>query len=160
MDFTALRIQNHNQRQKGYRKCCRKSPVKTYKWVLSWYTTINDSFVAEFLFFVHNMPWYANIVDFLITDWMLSDWYSQDKKKFLRDVKMFYCDDPYLFKYCSYQIFWKCISDDEVSDAIQLCHSKAYVGHFSSKKTVAKILQCGFYWPTLFKDFHAFCKNV
>nr|XP_034896193.1 uncharacterized protein LOC118034871 [Populus alba] len=30
-------------------------------------------------------------------------------------------------------------------------------GHFSSKKTTAKILQCGFYWPTMFKDVHAFC---
>ena len=26
------------------------------------------------------------------------------------------------------------------------------------KTTAAKILQCGFYWPTLFKDSHAFCK--
>jgi len=32
-------------------------------------------------------------------------------------------------------------------------------GHFSSKKTTAKILQCGFYWPTMFKDSHAFCKS-
>ncbi|XP_038982186.1 uncharacterized protein LOC120110674, partial [Phoenix dactylifera] len=31
-------------------------------------------------------------------------------------------------------------------------------GHFSVKKTAAKILQCGFYWPTLFKDSHNFCK--
>ena len=23
----------------------------------------------------------------------------------------------------------------------------------------AKILQCGFYWPTMFKDTHAFCKT-
>ncbi|XP_073019335.1 uncharacterized protein [Primulina eburnea] len=31
-------------------------------------------------------------------------------------------------------------------------------GNFSSKKTAAKILQCGFYWPTLFKDTHEICK--
>ncbi|XP_038989072.1 uncharacterized protein LOC120112931 [Phoenix dactylifera] len=31
-------------------------------------------------------------------------------------------------------------------------------GHFSTKKTAAKILQCGFYWSTLFKDSHNFCK--
>jgi hypothetical protein len=28
-----------------------------------------------------------------------------------------------------------------------------------SKKTAAKILQNGFYWPTMFKDTHAFCKT-
>ncbi|XP_073317252.1 uncharacterized protein [Primulina huaijiensis] len=32
-------------------------------------------------------------------------------------------------------------------------------GHFSSNKTAAKILQCGFYWPSLFKDTHLFCKS-
>ncbi|XP_058092416.1 uncharacterized protein LOC131238836, partial [Magnolia sinica] len=31
-------------------------------------------------------------------------------------------------------------------------------GHFSAKKTTAKILQCGFYWPTMFRDTHEFCK--
>ncbi|XP_075500108.1 uncharacterized protein LOC142538692 [Primulina tabacum] len=32
-------------------------------------------------------------------------------------------------------------------------------GHFSSNKTTTKILQCGFYWPSLFKDTHLFCKS-
>jgi len=32
-------------------------------------------------------------------------------------------------------------------------------GHFSLNKTTAKILQCRFYWPTMFKDMHAFCKT-
>ena len=27
------------------------------------------------------------------------------------------------------------------------------------RKTVAKILQCGFYWPTMFKDTYNFCKR-
>jgi len=31
--------------------------------------------------------------------------------------------------------------------------------HFSSKKMTAKILQNGFYWPTMFKDMYAFCKT-
>ena len=27
------------------------------------------------------------------------------------------------------------------------------------KKTTVKILQCGFCWPIMFKDSHAFCKT-
>jgi len=34
-----------------------------------------------------------------------------------------------------------------------------HVGHFSSRKTTTKILQSGFYWPTMFKNSHAFCKT-
>ncbi|XP_073133296.1 uncharacterized protein [Henckelia pumila] len=91
---------------------------------------------------------FANIVNFLVTNKMPSHWNSQDKNKFLKEVKKFYWDDPYLFKYCPDQIFRRCIPDNE-----------ACGGHFSSKKTAAKIFQCGFYWPSLFKDTHSFCKS-
>ena len=74
-------------------------------------------------------------------------------------MQKFYWDDPYLFKYCPDQIFQRCILDNEVSSVIKFCHSEACGDHFSSKKTIAKILQSGFYWPTMFKDSYAFCKT-
>ena len=63
-----------------------------------------------------------------------------------------------MFKDCSDQNFQKYIPDDEVSRIIQFCYSEAGSDRFSSKKTATKILQCEFYWLTLFKDSHAFCK--
>ncbi|XP_052289053.1 uncharacterized protein LOC127899634 [Citrus sinensis] len=86
-------------------------------------------------------------------------WNAQEKKKFFVEVKKFYWDDPYLFKFCPDQIFRRCIPDNEVSSVINFCHSEACGGHFSSRKTTAKILQCGFYWPTMFKDTYEFCKS-
>jgi len=74
-------------------------------------------------------------------------------------VNDFYWDDPYLFKYYPDQIFRRCIPDNEVSSVIKFCYSEACGGHFSSKKTTVKILQCGFYWPTMFKDSYEFCKT-
>ncbi|XP_075480136.1 uncharacterized protein LOC142520868 [Primulina tabacum] len=44
---------------------------------------------------------------------------SQDKRKFLNEVKNFYWDDPYLFKYCPDQIFRRCISDNEICENCQ-----------------------------------------
>jgi len=43
--------------------------------------------------------------------------------------------------------------------SLNFFHFKACRGHFSSRKTTAKILQSGFYWPTIFKDSHIFCKT-
>ena len=103
-------------------------------------TPINNSFPDEFLFSINKIPWYANIVNYLATSEIPYDWSSQDKKKFLTEVRSFYWDDPYLFKYCSDQIFRKCIPDDEVSRVIQFCHFEACGRQFSSKKTIAKIL--------------------
>lgn len=47
--------------------------------------------------------------------------------------------------------------DDEFQSVMKFYHSRACEGHFSSKKTVAKILQSRLYWPTIFKDVHSFC---
>jgi hypothetical protein len=122
-------------------------------------TQINDYFPDESLLSISTMSWFSNIVNFLATGDLPAHWSTQDKRKFLNEVNNFYWDDPYLFKYYPDQIFRRCIPDNEVSSVIKFCHSEACGGHLSSKKTTAKILQCGFYWPTMFKDTHAFCKT-
>ena len=35
-------------------------------------------------------------------------------------------------------------------------HTLSCGGHFRGQRTVAKVLQSGFYWPSLFKDAHQF----
>ena len=40
-----------------------------------------------------------------------------------------------------------------------MCHSSLCGGYFASRKTRAKALQCGFYWPTLFKNAIKYCKE-
>jgi hypothetical protein len=87
------------------------------------------------------------------------DWSTQDKRKFLVEVRNFYWDDLNLFKYCPDQIIRRCVPNDEVISVLKFCHSEACGGHFSIKKTASKILQCGFYWPTLFKDTNNFCRS-
>ena len=42
--------------------------------------------------------------------------------------------------------------EEEQAKILRNCHLAQYGGHFSSLRTYQKILQCGFYWPTLFKD--------
>jgi len=117
-------------------------------------TPIDDYFPDESLLSVCTLPWFGNIVNFLVSRQLLAHWSTEDKGRFLNEVKKFYWDDPYLFKYYLDQIFQRCIPDNEVSSVIKFCHSEACRGHFSSRKTTAKILQSGFYWPTMFKDSH------
>ena len=123
------------------------------------FPTIRDDFPNEHLFAVTKLPWYAHIVNYLVTSELPSDWSAQDKRKFLVEVRNFFWDDPYLFKYCPDQIIRRCIPDDEIISVLKFCHDEACGGHFSVKKTAAKILQCGLYWPTLFKDTNEFCRS-
>jgi hypothetical protein len=105
------------------------------------------------------MPWFAKNINFIASRFLPAHLDNQNKRKFLSHVQNFYWDDPYLFKYCPDQIFQRCIPDNEVSSVIKFCHSESCGDHFSSKKMTAKILQCGFYWPTMFKYPYAFCKT-
>ena len=42
---------------------------------------------------------------------------------------------------------------------MEKCHASPYGGHFTGDKIAQKILQSGFYWPTLFKDFFEWVKH-
>ena len=46
----------------------------------------------------------------------------------------------------------RCVPEGEQSKILQECHASPYGGHFAGDKTAHKILQSGFYWPTIFKD--------
>jgi hypothetical protein len=122
-------------------------------------TPIDDYFPGQSSLSIASIPWSANIDNFLASGFLPTHLDTQDKRKFLSDVQNFYWDDPYLFKYYPNQIFQRCIPDNKVSSLIKFCHFGACGDHFSSNKTTAKIIQCGFYWPTMFKDSHAFCKT-
>jgi len=79
---------------------------------------INDYFPDESLLSLSPMPWSDNFVNFLALGYLPAHWSTQDKIKFLNEVKNFYWDDPYLFKYCPDQIFQRCIPDNEVSSVL------------------------------------------
>ena len=120
---------------------------------------IEESFPDEQLMSVSHIPWFADIVNYLATGKLPTHWSKQDRVKFLTEVKKFFWEDPYLFKYCPDQIIRRCVPENEQVSVISFCHDHACGGHFSSKKTAAKILQSGFYWPSLFKDTHSYCKS-
>ena len=74
---------------------------------------IGNSFPDKQLFALIHCPWYADIVNYLVTGQIPAQWTSQQKRKFLTDIKKYYFDDPYLFKYCPDQIMRRCVPNDE-----------------------------------------------
>jgi len=123
---------------------------------------IRDDFPDEKLLVVsasYPTPWFANIVNFLVASVFppLASRAQIDKLK--SDAKHYIWDDPYLWKLCSDQVIRRCIPDHEIDSVLQFCHSSAPGGHLGIQRTARKVLDCGFYWPTIFRDAWKTCST-
>nr|GFD04222.1 reverse transcriptase domain-containing protein [Tanacetum cinerariifolium] len=77
---------------------------------------------------------------------------SQQKQKFFKDARHYFCDDPYLFRTCADQIIRRCVAGIESIDILNACHSGPTGGHYGANYTAKKVFDSGFYWPTIYKD--------
>ncbi|KAH9686664.1 hypothetical protein KPL70_014445 [Citrus sinensis] len=59
---------------------------------------LNESFPDEQLMSVEVLPWYADIVNYLVTGKLPEHWTKQDKAKFFAEINNFFWDDPTAFK--------------------------------------------------------------
>eukprot|EP00257_Ricinus_communis_P025114 XP_025012528.1 uncharacterized protein LOC107260976 [Ricinus communis] len=120
---------------------------------------LKDEFPYEHLFSIHNsIPWFADLVNYLVTRMLPNDSSRAQKDRIKSDAKYYIWDDPYLWKFCSDQIIRRCVSQHEVASILTFCHLYAYGGHFGPKRTARKVLECGLFWPNLFRDSYMFCK--
>jgi len=87
--------------------------------------SVSERFSDEQLYAVYPDPWYAGIVNYLVTGRIPEGWTKNDRDKFFHLAKFFVCDDPYCFKYCSDQVFKLCIPDNEMRSVLSLCHDQA-----------------------------------
>ena len=78
------------------------------------------------------------------------------KKKFFAYAKHYFWDEPFLFKVCADGIIRRCVPEEEMYSILQHCHDREVGGHFGPTRTAAKVLQSGFFWPTLFRDAHRY----
>ena len=114
---------------------------------------INEVFPDEqhFALSLTQVPWYANYVNYLVSNVINLDFTYQQRKKFFSEVKHYYWDEPFLYKHCSDQVIRRCVPEEEIESILRHCHSLEVGGQRGVNRTVAKVLQLGFYWPTIFK---------
>ncbi|XP_073033769.1 uncharacterized protein [Primulina eburnea] len=84
--------------------------------------------------------------------------FELEDKKYEGIIKEAFPDEQ-LFERCADQVIRRCVDGVEAHQILELCHSSAYGGHFGATRTAAKVLQSGFFWPTLFKDSYTLVKS-
>ncbi|KFK31307.1 hypothetical protein AALP_AA6G095700 [Arabis alpina] len=60
------------------------------------------------------IPWFGEFANYLAADREPENFVGYKKKKFLRDIRHYFWDEPYLYKHCSDGVFRRCVSEEEV----------------------------------------------
>ncbi|GJZ23523.1 reverse transcriptase domain-containing protein [Tanacetum coccineum] len=125
---------------------------------------INETFPLETLNTVtshddQNIPWFADIANYHAGNFLIKGMSTQQKRKFFKDIKHYFWDDPYLFRTCADQIIRRCVFGQEALEILKACHEGPTGGHHSANITARKVFDAGFYWPTIYKDAYELIKS-
>ncbi|GKC68974.1 reverse transcriptase domain-containing protein [Tanacetum coccineum] len=122
-------------------------------------TKINETFPLETLGIIssHNdssTPWFADIANYHAGNFVVKGMSSRQKKKFFKDVKHYFWDDPYLFKIYADQMIGRCVYGQEAVDILTACHNGPTGGYHGANYIAKKVFDAGFFWPTIYRDAH------
>ncbi|GJS84744.1 reverse transcriptase domain-containing protein [Tanacetum coccineum] len=109
---------------------------------------INETFPLETLNTVtshdnQSTPWFADIANYHAGNFLIKGMSTQQKRKFFKDVKHYFWDDPYLFPL----------------EILKACHEGPTEGHHSANITARKVFDAGLFWPTIYQDAHSMIKS-
>ncbi|GJW48439.1 reverse transcriptase domain-containing protein [Tanacetum coccineum] len=104
-------------------------------------------------------PWFADIANYHAGNFIVKGMSSQQKKNIFKDVRHYFCDDPYLFRIGADQVIRRCVYGQEAIDILTACHNGPIGGHHGAKYTAKKVFDSGFYWTTIYRDAHNMVKS-
>ncbi|XP_022040247.1 uncharacterized protein LOC110942790 [Helianthus annuus] len=118
---------------------------------------INDNFPHEFLLSIEmndESPWFTDFANYFACGILIKGLLYQQKRKFFADLKYYIWDEPYLFRIGVDQVIRRCVFGEEAASILHHCHEGPTEGHHGANYTTKKVLDSGFYWPTIFRDAH------
>ncbi|RDY10419.1 Gypsy retrotransposon integrase-like protein 1, partial [Mucuna pruriens] len=118
---------------------------------------IQDKFLDEQLLHITMpTPWFVDICNFVATSQFPPEASQLYKERLQNDAKYYIWDDPDLWRLCNDQVIRRFILDTKIKSVLQFCHAAPRGDHYGSTRTTRKALDCGFYWPTIFRDAYQF----
>ncbi|GJY97284.1 reverse transcriptase domain-containing protein [Tanacetum coccineum] len=102
---------------------------------------INEHFPLETLGVIssESTPWFADYANYHAGNFIIKGMTTQQKKKFFKDVKHYFWDDPYLFRICADQIIRRCVHGQEALEILKACHEGPTGGHHNANLTARKV---------------------
>ncbi|GJS81666.1 hypothetical protein Tco_0748207 [Tanacetum coccineum] len=117
---------------------------------------VDDNFPGETLMEINTKdePWIADFANYLVGYILPKGMTYQQKNRFFSNLKHYFWEEPYLFKVCSNGMIRRCVSGPETRTILDQCHHGPTSRHYGPNVTAKKVLDSGFYWPTIIKEAH------
>ncbi|GJW80477.1 reverse transcriptase domain-containing protein, partial [Tanacetum coccineum] len=117
---------------------------------------VDDNFPGKTLMELttKDIPWFADFANYLVGDIIPKGTTYQQKNKLFFDLKNYFWEDPYIFKVCSDGMSRCCVAGLETHTILDQCHHGPIGGHYGPSTIAKKVLDLGFYWPTIIKEAH------
>ncbi|GJR11846.1 reverse transcriptase domain-containing protein [Tanacetum coccineum] len=122
---------------------------------------INEKFPLETLSSIaaldSSTPWFADIANYHAGNFVIKGMSTQQKRKFFKDVKHYFWEDPFLFKICADQLIRRCVFGQRSHDILSACHNVPTGGTHGANDTARKVFDFRILFGHNLKDAHALC---
>jgi hypothetical protein len=114
---------------------------------------VDENFPDEKLFAISTyIPWYADVANYLVTGKLPRNLSPREKQRYIQLSENYMWHDEYLYRAGPYLVIIRCVQEDKMYDIFKAYHDGPCGGHFYDKRKTYKIIQSGYYGPTIFKD--------
>ena len=119
-----------------------------------------DMLQREVLYILESMNSWYNDLKYYLTHGKSPSHLDAQKKQALRlNSSQYQMIDGVLFWQNDDIVLLRCLEKDDVKHVLAKLHDGPAGSHFSGETTMHKVFREGYYWPTLFKEAHAYaCK--
>ncbi|MCO5600414.1 hypothetical protein L7F22_054526 [Adiantum nelumboides] len=123
-------------------------------------TGVDDDLPDTSLFMVDTIrEWSEKIVNFLVNGFPPKELRKDVARRLIKECEPYSLIAGTLYKLEKDEILRRCAREDEYLYILQEAHMGVAGEHFSGELTTRKVLQSGYWWPTLFKDASLFAKG-
>ena len=119
------------------------------------YTFLNKHVLASFRDLI---PWFADFSNYPASDIVPVNLSFHQSKKIMHVVKIFFWDEPYLYRSRADGFIHCCVPEVEMLYILEACHCSLVRSH-TGIWIAHRIFQCEYYRPTIHMNAHEFVKS-
>ncbi len=109
--------------------------------------------------FTLQLEWLQNVYDYLLKGMMQNKFTTSQRQYLVQKTKPFVLQNGMPYRFGQDNRFHHVLQLEHVPTILHELHSEVGGRHFSSHITMRKIFDANYWWPTMNKDVHEFCRT-